>query len=194
MDMLAGGRRLVARVALVGVLAMLPVVTGCGSHGTPGHAGASPSAMSDAQILAIGRELAQCIRDHGIPGLPDPSVENGRLILPSGSTDNIPQGQGDAALAACRSIVDRLPASALGDKGDPSRAPLGPGDLAKLRQLAQCLREHGLVDFPDPQADGVFDLTGTSMAQEGKSQRMRDAFEACKQYDVPGMQMRVNGR
>jgi hypothetical protein len=39
----------------------------------------------------------------------------------------------------------------------------------------------------------VFDLTGTSMAHEGKSQRMRDAFEACKQYDVPGMQMRVNG-
>lgn len=192
MDVFAGGR-LMARVLLAGVLLATPVVTACAAHGTGGGASASPSAMSDAQILAIGRELAQCFRDHGVPGLPDPTVESGRLILPSGATDNIPQEQSDAAMAACRSIADRLPPTALGDKGDPSRAPLSPADLAKARQLAQCLRGHGLTDFPDPRADGVFDLTGTSMAHEGKSERMRVAFEACQQYDVPGIQLRSDG-
>jgi hypothetical protein len=191
-DISAGGR-LVARALLAGVLLATPVVTACGAHGATGQASASPSAMSDAQIQAIGRELAQCIRDHGVPGLPDPTVENGRLILPSGATDNIPQDQGDAAMAACRSIANRLPPSALGDNGDASRAPLSAADLAKARQLAQCLRQHGLTDFPDPSADGVFDLTGTSMAHEGKSERMRVAFEACQQYDVPGIQLRSNG-
>ena len=192
MDISARGR-LIARALLAGVLLAAPIVTACGAHGASGQASASPSAMSDAQILTLGRELAQCIRDHGVPGLPDPTVENGRLILPSGATDNIPQEQGDAAMAACRSFADRLPSTALGDKGDASRAPLSAADLAKARQFAQCLREHGLSDFPDPRADGVFDLTGTSLAQEGKSERMRVAFEACQQYDVPGIQLQSNG-
>jgi hypothetical protein len=191
-DITAGGR-LIARALLAGVLLAAPVVTACGAHGAGGQPAASPSAMSDAQILALGRELAQCVREHGVPGLPDPTVENGRLILPDSATDNIPEGQGNAAMAACQSIVDRLPSSALGDKGDASRAPLSAADLAKARQLAQCLREHGLTDFPDPGADGVFDLTGTSMANEGKSDRMRVAFDACKQYDVPGIQLRSHG-
>ena len=192
MDITAGGR-LIARAMLAGVLLAAPVVTACGGHGTGGQASASPSAMSDAQILALGRQLAQCIRDHGVPGLPDPTVDNGRLVLPDGATANIPDSQGNAAMAACQSIVDRLPPSALGDHGDASRAPLSAADLAKARQLAQCLRTHGLTDFPDPRADGVFDLSGTSMANEGKSDRMRVAFEACKDYDVPGIQLRSNG-
>jgi hypothetical protein len=56
------------------------------------------------------------------------------------------------------------------------------------------MRQHGLTDFPDPRADGVFDLTGTSLATEGKSERFRNASEACQQYEVPNMQMMVNGR
>jgi hypothetical protein len=191
-DITAGGR-LITRALLAGVLLAAPVVTACGAHGTGGQPSASPSAMSDAQILALGRELAQCIRDHGVPGLPDPTVQNGRLILPSGAADNVPPDQADAAMAACRSIGDRLPASALGDQGDASRAPLSAADLAKARQYAQCLREHGLTDFPDPSANGVFDLTGTSMANEGKSERMRTAFDGCRDYDVPGIQLRSNG-
>lgn len=193
MDISAGGRRWIARTLLAALLVAAPVLSACGSHGT-GSPSASPSAMSDAQILALGRQLAQCIRDHGIPGLPDPSVENGRLILPSGATDNIPDAQATAAMSACQSIVDRLPPSALGDSGDQSRAPFNPADLAKARQWAQCMREHGLTDFPDPRADGVFDLTGTSLATEGKSQRFRTAADACRQYEAPNMQMTVNGR
>jgi hypothetical protein len=192
-DIPARGRRLIARALLTTVLVAAPVLTACGSHATGGPS-ASPSAMSDAQILALGRQLAQCIRDHGIPGLPDPSVENGRLILPSGATDNIPDAQATAAMSACQPIVDRLPPSALGGDGDQSRAPFNPADLAKARQWAQCLREHGLTDFPDPRADGVFDLTGTSVANEGKDERFRTAMEACQQDEVPNTQMMVNGR
>lgn len=193
MDISAGGRRLIARAMLAAVLVAAPVLTACGSHGTASP-GASPSTMSDAQILALGRQLAQCFRDHGVPGLPDPSVENGRLILPSGAADNIPDAQGNAAMAACKSIADQLPASALGDKGDASRAPVTAADLAKMRQYAQCIRQHGISDFPDPRADGVFDLAGTSLANDPKSQRMRDANDACRQYETGNMQFTVSGQ
>lgn len=193
MEISTGGRRLIARALLVAVLVTAPVLAACSAHGAASPS-TSPSTMSNAQLLALGRELAQCIRDHGVPGLPDPSVENGRLILPSGATDNIPDAQGNAAMAACQSVVSRIPASALGDKGDASRAPVTAADVAKMRQYAQCMREHGLTDFPDPRADGVFDLAGTSLADNPKSQRMRDANDACLQYETGNMQFTVSGR
>jgi hypothetical protein len=31
-----------------------------------------------------------------------------------------------------------------------------------LLGFARCMREHGLTDFPDPRADGVFPLVGTN--------------------------------
>lgn len=188
MDISAGGRRLIARGLLAAILVAAPVLTACASQGT-GRPGASPSAMSDAQILTIGRQLAQCYRDHGVPGLPDPNVENGRLILPSGAVDNVPQAQADAARAACQSIADRLPSSALGGKGDASRAPFSAADLGKARQWAQCIRDHGVADFPDPGADGTFNLAGTSLEHNPKSQAVRDANDACLQYEVPGIRM-----
>jgi len=177
-----GAARALALAALVAV----PALAACTKGGHP-SASASPSAMSDAQILAIGKELAQCIREHGVPGLPDPTVDNGRLILPDGVTENIPKDQAEAALAACRDIMNRLPPSALGDSGDDqqNQTPLSAEDLAKARRWAQCVRDHGLTDFPDPDQYGVIDLTGTSLATEGKSERMRNAFDACQQYSVP---------
>jgi hypothetical protein len=67
-------------------------------------------------------------------------------------------------------------------------------DVAKMRQYAQCMRQHGISDFPDPRADGVFDLAGTSLANDPKSQRMRDANDACQQYQTGNMHMTVSGQ
>jgi hypothetical protein len=181
------------RSGLTALLAVA-VLAGCGGGGGGGGGalpGASPSAMSDAQLLVLGKQLAQCIREHGVPGLPDPTVENGRLILPDSATANVPEGTGDAAMKACQSFEDKLPASALGDKGDPSRAPMTAADLAQLRRLAQCVRQQGLTDFPDPGSDGSFDLTGTSLAGKGNSQRVHGAVDACKKYSVGGMHIKA---
>jgi hypothetical protein len=131
--------------------------------------------MTDDQILAIGREAAQCIREHGVANFPDPVVSAGQLTLPG---DNEPPPGADAAVAACRSILERLPASALGEGDD---AP-GPEDVTQLLKFAQCIREHGIPDWPDPKADGSFPLNGTPLEHEGKSPRLQRATEACHQY------------
>jgi hypothetical protein len=188
----------VNRTALAGVLLVAlaagPGLAGCDGGGNGGGAGgpaASPTVMTDAQILTTGKELAQCIRDHGLPGFPDPGVENGRLTLPDGLEDNLPPNA-EQAMDACRSIMDRLPASALGEsekEGETGRAPMDPADLPKARRWAQCVREHGIADLPDPGSDGKINIRGTSLAAEGKSERVRRAFQACDEHLVPGISL-----
>jgi len=186
MNVFTSGGRAVAGAALLAALAAVPGLAGCGSRGGTASPAASPSAMTDAQVLAVGKELAQCIRDHGVPNFPDPGIENSRLTLSEGAED---MPGVDQALESCRSIMDRIPPSALGGKGDESRAPLTPEDLAKARRWARCVREHGLTEWPDPQADGTFSLRGTSMQYEGKSERMRQVFEACQEFSVRGIRI-----
>jgi hypothetical protein len=161
---------------------LLAFLAGC-SGDTSAAAGPSPTAMNHDEILAIGREAAQCMREHGIPDFPDPIVDGqGRLALP-----NDPQGDhvkqemvaNPAAEQACQPILDRLPSLALGRTSD---GPVSQEDMAKLVQFAQCVRQNGIPEWPDPRSDGTFPLAGTPLATEGKSQRLITAFEACKQY------------
>jgi hypothetical protein len=175
------------RGARRGALAALAVATlavaalaGCSGHPSA-TAGPSPSALGNDQVLAIGQQAAQCMREHGIPDFPDPVVDqNGELRLPQGSAGDHVKSELNAhpeAQQACQPILDRLPARATGDRPDYTQE-----DLANLLKFAQCMRQHGIADFPDPKADGSFPLAGTTLEHEGKSARVLAAMQACKQY------------
>ncbi|ETK32250.1 hypothetical protein MPTA5024_30755, partial [Microbispora sp. ATCC PTA-5024] len=120
------------------------LVAGCqGAGAGPPAASASPSASPS---FGVYRELARCIRAHGVPGFPDPVVDSatGRVDFPG--ADKPPQ----SAVRGCKTIIDRLPQ-------DPGKNPaLTAADMAELRQFARCMRGHGLADWPDPSADGRF--------------------------------------
>ena len=66
----------------------------------------------------------------------------------------------ERALRACQPIVDRLPPAARGAETRPA------ADIPALVRFARCMREHGLADFPDPKADGIFPLVGTNARRE----------------------------
>ena len=145
--------------------------------------------MSDAEILAIGKQVAQCIRDNGVPDFPDPFVERGRLQLPENAANDMEgrysQQVLDQAEQACKPIMDRLPESAI--KGEEEsdgddRKTMGADDIETLKKLAQCLRENGIPEWPDPKPDGTFPLVGTPLEAEGKSDRFIAAGQACRQY------------
>jgi hypothetical protein len=153
-------------------------LAGCGGAGGA-HAAASASpSVGDAQVLAIGQQYSQCVRDHGVAGFPDPRVQDGHLSLPDSNGQNPKQmlQNNPQAEQACRTILDRLPASA---KQTPA---VTAADLQKLRQFAQCLRQNGMPDWPDPKPDGTFPIAGTPLGAEGKSPRMVAAMQACSQY------------
>jgi hypothetical protein len=174
----------------------LALLAGCGAlagcaTGSHAAASASPSAMSQAQLLDIGRQYSQCLRDHGLADFPDPVIVDGRIALPddaSGASAKEELRNNVAAQQACTPILDRLPASA--QKG---KAPTAQ-ELQGMLQFAQCMRANGIPDFPDPLPDGTFPLP-TPMQQEGKSPRMLAGFQACDHFlgDEQGIQVKGPG-
>ena len=53
-----------------------------------------------------------------------------------------------------------------------------PEQLDALVKLAQCLREKGVADFPDPTSDGRFELALTGI--EPGDKRFEAAMTACR--------------
>lgn len=147
---------------------LLAALVGCGSGG-PDESRAGPSPMNDAQILEVGKELAQCIRQNGVPAFPDPSVQDGGLVMPQ----NQPEVALDHAMEACREIAARLPQSADSES-------ISAEDIVKLRKWARCLRANGVSDWPDPKSDGSFPIKGTPL--DGKTERLQRARQVCDRY------------
>jgi hypothetical protein len=96
-------------------------------------------------------QFASCLRSHGVPNFPDPKTNgNGGMQIQSsnGNTEvngvkvNGPAFQ--SALQACRS---KLP-----NGGHPQ--PLSASRRNQLLQFSQCMRAHGLTNFPDPTFGG----------------------------------------
>jgi hypothetical protein len=147
-------------------------------------------------VLALGRQIAQCFRDNGIPDFPDPVVEQGHLRLPGDQESEIQSRYPEQTLqqvqSACQSLIDRLPDSAMSGEesgGDTDTSGPGPEDVDALRQWAECLRQNGFPDWPDPKADGSFPLHATPIETEGKSDRMLAAWHACQQYWSGGIRV-----
>ena len=164
-------RHRTAVAAALGGLLLLVGIAGCSS--VSGGAAATPTPSPNArQVAALYRELAQCIRQHGVPNLPDPvqNPETGDWELPPGTAK-----PPDTAMAACKSITDRMPVP----PGKQQRPPTA-AEMAKLKRFAQCMREQGLPDWPDPNENGAFPLP-QSIERLGKRGFLRQ-FQACKQY------------
>jgi hypothetical protein len=160
------------RVLSTGVAAaVLILVAGCsrGSSG-PGVAGvaspvggtSSPGALASPDLLAFAR----CMRAHGIADYPD----SGALLGASAGTDLDPHNPAyQAAHDACRSL---RPVASL---NPAQQAQAYAADL----KFAQCMRQHGIANFPDPQPNSPmidrrqFDLN---------SPQFQAAQQACKQY------------
>jgi hypothetical protein len=146
-------------------LAMLAViVAGCGngSAGTgsggnstaaaptgTGRSGSNSTAASH-NSTATPREkavkFAECMRENGYPDFPDPKASGefptfGISVSPSVWTK---------ALGACKEL--QPPGS--------FSAHLSFKQLSAARKFAQCIREHGVKDFPDPvQGQPIIDTT-----------------------------------
>jgi len=178
----SGRRRRGAAAALIALLA--GALAACGGTGGP-TVSQSPGTMSDEQIMAIVREHGECVRSHGVPDFVDPTLENGRLKgggPPEGADDTTV----DAAMLACKEIWARLPATVV--QGDP---PPTAAEIEGMRRFSACVREHGIPDWPDPSADGIFPIRNTPLETALKTDQGQVAVKACKQhYEGP---IRVGG-
>jgi hypothetical protein len=113
-----------------------------GSKGVASVSGtATPSATPSLSLLEQGIRYAQCMRQHGVP-MPDP-VANGDGVHIAG----VDKGAVDAevlnlAEQACQQYRPVLSA--------PDRAR----KVEKALQYSQCMRGHGVRNYPDPDSSG----------------------------------------
>ncbi|MEW9533880.1 hypothetical protein [Microbispora sp. NPDC049125] len=136
-----------SRAAAVLTAAVLAMPLAACSAGGPTPAGSPTAVPSGAQqVFAAYRDAVRCLRSHGMPGFPDPVMVSGQPEVPA-DAPKPPR----AAIDACQAEIRKLP-----DVGRD--APATAADIAKLRQFAACMREHGLPDWPDPNARGAFPL------------------------------------
>jgi hypothetical protein len=156
-------------------------IAGCDTGG-PGGGSATPPSSAPAgrqQLLALGQEWVKCLRDKGLPRMPDPELSSeGYLQFPVAGGYNWKDDlrKHPATIEACQSIEDRYPPNAF-----RPRQQFTADDLRKLAEYAACVRGHGIPEFPDPNAEGEFDLSGTPLAN-GIPGALRDkADEACRQ-------------
>jgi hypothetical protein len=163
-----GTRTRVPRVAALVVL--VATLAACSRGGEGGENGAS----ARAQVEPVYRELAQCIRNNGYPDFPDPVVkDDGTVELPPDVARTLEERRATLE-AACQDIVERLPASLQGDQ----EAQVTPAQIAERKQFAKCVREHGVPEFPDPDASGEIVLSG-QFAGGRLTPAAVSAFEAC---------------
>jgi hypothetical protein len=147
-------RRPLAALVLVSVIAVIGA--GCGSNTATGTAGSasntgsgassgSPSNGANRQATTKQEKavkFAQCMRKNGVSQFPDPGASGGFTIdqVANGSSLDTSTPAFTQALSACKRLE---PAGFTG--GTRSSAQ----QSAALR-FAQCIRDNGVKDFPDP--------------------------------------------
>ncbi|HUA46635.1 MAG TPA: hypothetical protein VMA77_15495 [Solirubrobacteraceae bacterium] len=127
------------------------LLAACGSTG-PSSAQTSTNATNAALLV----KYAGCMRAHGVPGFPDPSTsqDGDNSFGVDGYNFNLPANLNtqSPAYESADKACDRL--IGLGGSG-PAR---NPALVAKAREAAlahaQCMRQHGVPNFPDPTVSG----------------------------------------
>jgi hypothetical protein len=140
------------------------LISGCGGRST--NSGApNPSATN------IGRQslaFAECMRSRGVSGYPDPQVTstgNGGQVRISPGTANPSSPAFRAADRACHHLLPGL---------ESTSASSGQNQEQDLK-FADCMRSHGVPDFPDADRHGAFTLPSTMNQQAPQFERATTA-------------------
>jgi hypothetical protein len=129
-------RRPLAALALI---AMVALISACGSSApAPSGSGGNNTAANAQKAV----KFAECMRSNGVSEFPDPGASGKFTIdgVVNGSSLDPSAPAFKQAISACK---DLEPAGFMGGKRSP------PQMQAALK-FAQCMRETGVKDFPDP--------------------------------------------
>lgn len=142
------------------------VATVAGASGAPG-ASSPPAGLSERDKAL---EFSRCIRDNGVPDFPDP-----RFGANGGVSISAPEGTSkeklDAAMQACRRYAP----------GGGEQQKLDPARVDQLRKLAQCMRDHGVENFPDPTDQGI-QADGNLPGMNPDDPTFKSAMKDCEKH------------
>jgi hypothetical protein len=155
------------------------VFTACsGASSTPRVATASGATAgvhttASASVTQLIHTAAQCLRDHGIPNFPDPVVDtHGNIQYDDQLIKSLPAAVSEAAQLACQTQINAAQSSA-----SAARPPATPQEIQQATQFAQCMRQHGWPNFPDPDSHASFELANPN---DGPKDKRDPSFQACR--------------
>jgi hypothetical protein len=137
-------------------IAIVILVSACGSSAPSGSNGASNTAANPNHEKAV--KFAECIRSNGISEFPDPNA-SGEFVygIKAGSSLDPSSAAWQTAIAACRNLepLDFMPTT------------FTTKQIEARDKFAQCVRNNGVPDFPDPTTHGpLVDVTNGSSDPE----------------------------
>jgi hypothetical protein len=114
--------------------------------------------------------FAECMRDHGVREFPDPDASGGLTIdgVVNGSSLDTNTPAWKEAIGACK---DLQPPGFTGTKASAEEQEV------RLR-FAQCMRDNGVEDFPDPTEDGPLIDTTRIPSAAGRGALSIPGFQA----------------
>ena len=155
-------------VALIGVIS-----AGCSdasSETGPGSSGGDKNAADHEKAV----KFAECMRDNGVREFPDPPASGELTIdaVANGSSLDTSTPTFNQAISACK---DLEPSGFTGHKR-------GAQQQKHALEFAQCIRDHGVKDFPDPTPDAPLVDTRRipSAATNGGMSAINAAMQKCR--------------
>ena len=144
-----------------------------GSTTTQSSSSSNPPA-STQQNGALA--FARCMRSHGVPNYPDPTSSG--LVKESLQQLGVSSSRFQSASSDCNHLLPK------GGSGP------NPAQVQRVRaqalQFSQCVRSHGLPNFPDPGSDGRIPDPAIVGINQG-SPKFEAANQACGKYRPPYM-------
>ena len=151
-------------------LALVALISaGCGSNAT-----GSADTGGGERDKAV--KFAACMREHGVSDFPDPNASGESTIdeIVNGSSLDPGTAAWKQAIGACKDLQPP------GFTGHKRRAEQQDAAL----EFAQCIREHGVKDFPDPAPDAPLVDTNRipSSATNGGMTLLNAAMRKCSDF------------
>jgi hypothetical protein len=148
---------------------MVAISAGCGGTRSSGVNG-----TATARAKAV--MFAECMRTNGVRGFPDPGASGELTIdaVANGSSLDTSSATFTQALGACK---DLEPSGFTGHKRSPQ-------EQEAALAFAQCIRDNGVRDFPDPAKDEPMIDTNRipSAATPGGMSVLHAAMHKCAQH------------
>lgn len=148
-------------------IAAIVVLLAVGTAGCTSQKAQKPATGESSEL-----KFSQCMRDQGLSWFPDPGSDGGLKISVPPTTD---QGTYDKAEQACKAYAP----------GSGQKGTISAEDLNKLRQMAQCIRDHGFSKYPDPDANGGTHFDSKAVGVEPDDPAFAKARQDCQKYLPP---------
>lgn len=162
-------KHLLKTSATAGIIAAALALGACGGEDGGSGTGSTSSSggrADDRQSAML--EFARCMREHGVD-MPDPQVDSQGRARMTMNGAGIPPETMEAAQEACEDKRPTAPADG------PGREEANARGLA----LAQCMREHGIENFPDPKDGGIMITPDSGLDPEDPA--FQEAQKVCEE-------------